>query len=35
MTEQKIADLQAAVEADRDLSPSLALEERQPVGNAR
>src|SRR5206468_9817295 len=33
--EQKIADLQAQIEAYRDLSTSLAFEELKPVGSAR
>jgi NAD(P)-dependent dehydrogenase (short-subunit alcohol dehydrogenase family) len=35
VAEQKIADLREAIDADRDLSTSLALDERQPIGNAR
>src|SRR5881396_2085459 len=33
--EQKVADLQAQIEAYRDLSTSLAFEELEPVGSAR
>ncbi len=33
--EQKVADLQAQIEAYRDLSTSLAFEELKPVGSAR
>src|SRR5213080_1043675 len=33
--EQKIADLQAQIDAYRDLSTSLAFEELEPVGSAR
>jgi len=35
LAEQKVADLQAQIDAYRDLSTSLALDERAPVGNPR
>src|SRR5438046_5830990 len=35
LAEQKVADLQAQIEAYRDLSTSLAFEELKPVGSAR
>ena len=35
LAEQKIRDLQEQIDAYRDLSTSLAFEERQPAGSAR
>ena len=35
LAEQKVADLQAQIDAYRDLSTSLALHEREPAGSAR
>jgi len=35
LAEQKVADIQAQIDAYRDLSTSLALEERAPVGSRR
>jgi NAD(P)-dependent dehydrogenase (short-subunit alcohol dehydrogenase family) len=35
LAEQKVADLQASIDAYRDLSTSLALDELEPVGGAR
>ena len=35
LAEQKVADLQAQIDAFRDLSTSLALDDPQPTGNRR